>query len=113
MDTICTPAKPASPRNTLPRHRPGRGPAPWPAAWGAGGGMATELRDPCPAGTQCAAGVCGRDAFLAAAQGAEGFLFPETYLFEPGTPAPAVIRAGRDRFAAVWEEVFRAAQAAA
>lgn len=58
------------------------------------------------------AGVCGRDAFLSAAQGAEGFLFPETYLFEPGTPAPAVVRAGRDRFAAEWEEVFRAAQAA-
>lgn len=59
-----------------------------------------------------AAGVCGREAFLSAAQGSEGFLFPETYLFEPGAPASDVVRTARDRFGSVWEEVFRAAQAA-
>lgn len=69
-----------------------------------------------------AAGVCGRDAFLARARdprllaalaipgpSAEGFLFPETYAFAlPSDPAE-VIRAMHRQFAKVWAET--AAQA--
>jgi UPF0755 protein len=69
-----------------------------------------------------AAGVCGRDAFLAQARdpallaalgipgpSAEGFLFPETYSFAlPSAPAD-VIRAMHRQFARVWAELTQGA----
>lgn len=59
-----------------------------------------------------ALGVCDRQAFLSAALPVEGFLFPETYFLEPNTPAPRVVAILRERFDAVWAEVFAAATAA-
>jgi UPF0755 protein len=65
-----------------------------------------------------ASGVCGREAFLAAARNpallselaipgpsAEGFLFPETYTLPLPADPPEVLRAMRRQFGKVWGEL--------
>lgn len=54
-------------------------------------------------------GVCRAEDFKTAAGASEGFLFPETYFLDPGTPGEEVVRILRARFSSVWREVFQAA----
>jgi len=59
------------------------------------------------AGILAAAGICERDAFLAAVKGLEGRLFPDTYFFHPGAKPAQVARAMRARFDTVWAGLRR------
>lgn len=54
-----------------------------------------------------ALGFGAREDFLQAAQGQEGFLFPDTYYFEPGTTAASVTRALRERFDTEWARLLK------
>jgi UPF0755 protein len=58
------------------------------------------------------AGVCRADEFRASAGDGEGFLFPDTYFFDPGSPPTVPLRVMRDRFADVWREVYISAEKA-
>ena len=53
-----------------------------------------------------AAEVCPEQAFLAAADGLEGRLFPDTYRFYPGTPATRVVERLHGRFRRVFAELL-------
>ncbi|MGQ0644848.1 MAG: endolytic transglycosylase MltG [Elusimicrobiota bacterium] len=53
--------------------------------------------------------VCPADEFLAAAAGAEGFLFPDTYFFEPGTAAAQAAALMRENFERNWNRVLERA----
>lgn len=55
-----------------------------------------------------AAGLADRAAFLAAAEGHEGRLFPDTYDLDPGTPPERIVAVLRARFDAVWADLRRA-----
>jgi UPF0755 protein len=57
-----------------------------------------------------AAGVCRAIDFLTEASPWEGFLFPDTYYFDPLMPAGHVVKALRDRFQNVWVGVVGSAQ---
>ncbi len=57
-----------------------------------------------------AVGVCRAMDFLTEASPWEGFLFPDTYYFDPLVAAGQVVEALRDRFQNVWEDVVRSAQ---
>jgi UPF0755 protein len=59
-----------------------------------------------------AEGVCDAQEFKTAAGAGEGFLFPETYFLDPGTPGVEVVRILQARFSSVWREVFHAAMEA-
>lgn len=56
-----------------------------------------------------AAGVCRASDFLAEATAWEGFLFPDTYFFDPLVPARDAVNALRERFQIVWAGVLEAA----
>jgi UPF0755 protein len=58
------------------------------------------------------AGVCRADEFRASAGDGEGFLFPDTYFFDPGSPPTLPLRVMQDRFADVWREVYVSAEKA-
>ncbi len=53
-------------------------------------------------------GVCPADEFTvaAASASAEGFLYPDTYFFEPQTPAHVVVELMRARFEDAWRDVL-------
>ena len=59
-----------------------------------------------------AVALCAAAEFRSAAESWEGFLFPETYFLDPRSGAPPIVAAMRDRFDAVWSEVFADAVAA-
>jgi len=52
-----------------------------------------------------ATGACDERAFLKAAEGHEGRLFPDTYRFYPSTPAAEVVKLLTARFDEVWADV--------
>lgn len=56
-------------------------------------------------------GICPAEAFRPEAAPWEGFLFPDTYFFDPGSPPTEVVRVQRERFASEWGEVFQSALA--
>jgi UPF0755 protein len=64
------------------------------------------------AGRLESAGVCRAEDFRAGAGAQEGFLFPDTYFFDPGSSAEEAFRAMRERFFTVWREVFLSAEKA-
>jgi UPF0755 protein len=53
-----------------------------------------------------AEGICSAGDFLREAAPWEGFLFPETYFFDPGAGARRVVEVMRARMDVVWKEVF-------
>lgn len=57
-------------------------------------------------------GVCPADEFRGVAGVEEGFLFPDTYYFDPGSSPTVPLRAMRDRFNIVWRDVFLSAERA-
>ena len=54
-------------------------------------------------------GICRAMDFLAEATPWEGFLFPDTYFFDPGSPPEEPVRAFKERFVAEWGPVFHSA----
>lgn len=54
-------------------------------------------------------GICPADEFRAEAVPWEGFLFPDTYFFDPGSSASEVVRVLRERFTLEWRSVFDSA----
>ncbi|MBL8023981.1 MAG: endolytic transglycosylase MltG [Elusimicrobia bacterium] len=54
-------------------------------------------------------GVCRAEEFRAVATPWEGFLFPDTYFFDPGSPVSEPLRVMQNRFNVVWQEVFLSA----
>ncbi|MBP9127871.1 MAG: endolytic transglycosylase MltG [Elusimicrobia bacterium] len=56
-----------------------------------------------------AVGVCRGVDFLTVASPWEGFLFPDTYFFDPLVPAGQAVKALRDRFQNVWGDVIASA----
>lgn len=54
-------------------------------------------------------GICRGEEFRVMAGPWEGFLFPDTYFFDPGSPAPDVLRALREKFNVEWRMVFQSA----
>ncbi|MBK8574423.1 MAG: endolytic transglycosylase MltG [Elusimicrobia bacterium] len=53
--------------------------------------------------------ICRADEFLEEATPWEGFLFPDTYFFDPGSPPSEPVRVLRERFNVEWRNVFRSA----
>lgn len=56
-----------------------------------------------------ALGICHAMDFLTEATPWEGFLFPDTYFFDPGSPPAEPVRVLKERFAVEWRPIFQAA----
>lgn len=56
-----------------------------------------------------ASGICRAMDFLAAATAWEGFLFPDTYFFDPGSPPTEPLKIFRERFQVEWRAVIQSA----
>lgn len=56
-----------------------------------------------------ALGICRAMDFLAEATSWEGFLFPDTYFFDPGSPPTEPLKTFRERFRVEWRDVIQSA----